>query len=464
MTAIEDALYVDLYELTMLQAYYAEGAEEAAVFDLHIRSLPPERNFLLACGLEDVLAYLETLRFSPEAMEYLASLGQFRPEFLERLADLRFTGSVDAVLDGTPLFAAEPILQVSAPLPEAQVVETFLLNQVTFQTLVASKGARSVLAAAGRPVVDFAARRTHGTEAGVKAARALYLAGFASTSNVLAGKRYGLPVSGTMAHSYVQAHDSEFAAFRAFASHFPDTALLVDTYDTEHGVEEVIRLARELGEAFRVQAVRLDSGDLAAHAVRARERLDAAGLGRVRILASGGLDEYAVAELRAAGAPIDLFAVGTKVGVSADAPSLESAYKLVAYAGRSRMKLSEGKVTLPGRQAGVSTIRGRPGRARRDRAARRATARRAAHPRGDARRPPPPAGRPRPAGEPRAGTHGDRETAAPTLAVGAGRSGLSGRGERPADGGAGATPTRDDPLTGPPGTHGAERRTGRLPA
>ena len=364
MTAIEDALYVDLYELTMLQAYYAEGAEEAAVFDLHIRSLPPERNFLLACGLEDVLAYLETLRFSPEAMEYLASLGQFRPEFLERLADLRFTGSVDAVLDGTPLFAAEPILQVSAPLPEAQVVETFLLNQVTFQTLVASKGARSVLAAAGRPVVDFAARRTHGTEAGVKAARALYLAGFASTSNVLAGKRYGLPVSGTMAHSYVQAHDSEFAAFRAFASHFPDTALLVDTYDTEHGVEEVIRLARELGEAFRVQAVRLDSGDLAAHAVRARERLDAAGLGRVRILASGGLDEYAVAELRAAGAPIDLFAVGTKVGVSADAPSLESAYKLVAYAGRSRMKLSEGKVTLPGRKQVYRQYEG--GRAVRD--------------------------------------------------------------------------------------------------
>ena len=364
MTAIEDALYVDLYELTMLQAYYAEGAEEAAVFDLHIRSLPPERNFLLACGLEDVLAYLETLRFSPEAMEYLASLGQFRPEFLERLADLRFTGSVDAVLDGTPLFAAEPILQVSAPLPEAQVVETFLLNQVTFQTLVASKGARSVLAAAGRPVVDFAARRTHGTEAGVKAARALYLAGFASTSNVLAGKRYGLPVSGTMAHSYVQAHDSEFAAFRAFASHFPDTALLVDTYDTEHGVEEVIRLARELGEAFRVQAVRLDSGDLAAHAVRARKRLDAAGLGRVRILASGGLDEYAVAELRAAGAPIDLFAVGTKVGVSADAPSLESAYKLVAYAGRSRMKLSEGKVTLPGRKQVYRQYEG--GRAVRD--------------------------------------------------------------------------------------------------
>ena len=364
MTAIEDALYVDLYELTMLQAYYAEGAEEAAVFDLHIRSLPPERNFLLACGLEDVLAYLETLRFPPEALEYLASLGQFRPEFLERLADLRFTGSVDAVLDGTPLFAAEPILQVSAPLPEAQVVETFLLNQVTFQTLVASKGARSVLAAAGRPVVDFGARRTHGTDAGVKAARALYLAGFASTSNVLAGMRYGLPVSGTMAHSYVQAHDSEFEAFRAFASHFPETALLVDTYDTEHGVEEVIRLARELGEAFRVQAVRLDSGDLAAHAVRARERLDAAGLGRVRILASGGLDEYAVAELRAAGAPIDLFAVGTKVGVSADAPSLESAYKLVAYAGRSRMKLSEAKVTLPGRKQVYRQYEG--GRAVRD--------------------------------------------------------------------------------------------------
>jgi nicotinate phosphoribosyltransferase len=344
------ALLTDLYELTMLQAYWREGMTGEAVFSLFARKLPPQRNFLLACGLDDVLHYLEQLRFGREALDYLASLDTFGDDFLRWLEALRFTGDVYSVPEGTPVFAEEPILEVVAPIAEAQIVETFVINQVHLQTLIASKAARVVQAAAGRRVVDFGLRRIHGTDAGLKAARAFHIAGVDATSNVLAGQVYGLSVAGTMAHSFIQSFDSERDAFRVFARVYPATTLLVDTYDTLEGVRRVVQLADELGPAFQVRAVRLDSGDLAELAFRARELLDGAGLQRVEIFASGGLDEYEIAELVAKGAPIDGFGVGTRMGVSADAPALDMAYKLVAYAGRDRLKLSAGKRLLPGRK------------------------------------------------------------------------------------------------------------------
>ncbi len=344
------ALFTDLYELTMLRSYFLEGLRAPAVFDLFVRTLPPQRNYLVACGLDDALVYLEQLSFPEQAIDDLASLDQFPPQFLEQLRSLRFTGDVLAVPEGTPVFANEPILEVVAPLPEAQLAETFLLNQIHLQTVIASKGARVVEAAAGRPVTDFGARRAHGTDAALKAARALYIAGVDATSNVLAGQRYGIPVAGTMAHSYVQAHEDEMAAFRAFVAADPETVLLVDSYDTTEGVRNVVRLARELGDRFRVRGVRLDSGDLAEHARAARGMLDEAGLQQVEIFASGGLDEHSVAELVARGAPIDGFGVGTRLDVSADAPYLDAVYKLVAYDGRGRIKLSTEKATLPGRK------------------------------------------------------------------------------------------------------------------
>jgi nicotinate phosphoribosyltransferase len=346
--AVDPALLTDLYQLTMAQAYWREDMLDTAVFSLFVRRLLPGRNFLLACGLDDVLQYLEALRFDDEALAYLARLDGFQPEFLDWLGRLRFTGDVRAVPEGTPLFADEPILEVRAPLPEAQVVETYLMNQVHLQTVLASKGARVVAAADGRRVVDFGLRRIHGSDAGLKAARAFYIAGVDATSNVLAGRVYGVPVVGTMAHSYIQAHEDEAAAFRAFVEVYPEAVLLVDTYDTLAGVRRVVELARALGEGFRVRAIRLDSGDLAKLAVGAREILDAAGLERVEIFATGGLDEDRVAALVRAGAPVDGFGVGTRMGVSADAPSLDMVYKLSEYAGSGRLKLSTGKPILPG--------------------------------------------------------------------------------------------------------------------
>jgi nicotinate phosphoribosyltransferase len=347
----EAPLLVDLYELTMLQAYWREGLEDTAVFELAFRSLPERRNFALACGLDDVLRFLEELRFERPALDRLASLGVgFTDVFLRRLEGLRFTGDVRALPEGTPVFPNEPLLQVVAPLPVAQLVESFVLNQIHHQTVVASKAARVVRAAAGRGVVDFGMRRMHGTDAALKGARACWVAGVDATSNVLAALRYGIPVSGTMAHSYVQAHESEAAALRAFSALYPETTLLVDTYDTEEGVRRVGELARELGPDFRVRAVRIDSGDLAALARSARRLLDAAGLQRVRIFASGGLDEERIDALLRGGAPIDGFGVGTHMGVSNDAPELDMAYKLVAYAGRDRLKTSPGKELLPGRK------------------------------------------------------------------------------------------------------------------
>ncbi len=344
------ALFTDLYALTMLQAYFEEGMDEQAVFSLFVRRLPERRNVLLACGLDDVLTYLESLRFDAPALAYLESLGRFSPRFLQRLETLRFTGDVYAVAEGTPVFANEPIVEIDAPIAEAQLVEAFVMNQIHLQTLLASKAVRVVQAARGREVVDFGVRRIHGIDAGLKAARAFHVAGVHATSNVAAGQTYGLRVAGTMAHSYVQAHEHEYDAFRAFARLFPDTTLLVDTYDTLAGVRHVVRLARELGSDFHVRAVRLDSGDLAALARDTRRLFDEAGLQHVTIFASGGLNEDDIDRLLTAGAPIDGFGVGTDMGVSRDAPSLDIAYKLVEYAGKARLKLSTGKVLLPGRK------------------------------------------------------------------------------------------------------------------
>lgn len=348
--ACDPALFTDLYELTMMQAYVEAGMAEPATFSLFVRRLPARRNYLLACGLDDVLTYLETLRFTDDSLAYLASLGQFSARFLAWLRDFRFTGDVYAVPEGTPVFANEPIVEITAPIAEAQLAETFVANQVHLQTMLASKAARVVAAARGRPVVDFGARRTHGTDAALKAARAFHIAGVAATSNVLAGRTYGLAVTGTMAHSFIQSHESEAEAFRAFVGIYPETVLLVDTYDTLQGVRRVCALARALGDGFRVRAVRLDSGDLAALSREARAILDEAGLGHVGIFASSSLDEDAIDALLRAEAPITGFGVGTKMGVSEDAPSLDIVYKLCTYAGLGRVKLSTGKPVLPGRK------------------------------------------------------------------------------------------------------------------
>lgn len=344
------ALLTDLYELTMLQAYVEEDMQAEAVFSLFVRRLPQQRNYLLACGLDTILDYLEKLRFTPDSIDYLASLKRFSDRFLAWLADFRFQGEVWAVPEGTPVFANEPILEVQAPLPQAQLIETFIMNQIHLETVLASKAARVMTAAQGRNVIDFGPRRIHGTDAALKAARAFHIAGLAATANVLAGKIYGVPLAGTMAHSFIQACDTEMDAFRAFTRLYPDTVLLVDTYDTLEGVNKVIALARELGEDFQVQAVRLDSGDLADLAFKARALLDAAGLQTVDIFASGGLDEERITALVAKGAPINGFGVGSALGVSQDAPVLDIAYKLCAYAGHGRLKLSAGKPILPGRK------------------------------------------------------------------------------------------------------------------
>lgn len=343
-------LLTDLYELTMLQAYFEERMSEMAVFSLFVRRLPERRNYLLACGLDDALAFLEALRFDQAALAYLDSLGRFSNRFLRHLEQFRFTGGVYGVPEGTPVFANEPLVEVEAPIAEAQLVEAVVMNQIHLQTVLASKAARVVEAARGRQVVDFGLRRMHGTDAGLKAARAFHIAGVDATSNVAAGQAYGVRVAGTLAHSYIQAHDDEYEAFRAFARLYPDTILLVDTYDTLAGVRKVVDLARELGPQFRVSGVRLDSGDLGALAFESRRILDDAGLRHVTIFASGGLNEDEIARLVADGAPIDGFGVGTDMGVSRDAPGLDIAYKLVEYAGRARTKLSTGKALLPGRK------------------------------------------------------------------------------------------------------------------
>ncbi len=347
-----EALLTDLYQLTMLQAYLEHGYTGTAAFEFFSRKLPPERRFLLAAGLEQVLDYLEHLRFTEPELDWIRRSGRFSRDFADWLEGFRFTGEVHAMPEGTPFFAHEPVLRVVAPLPQAQLVESRIINLLHFSILVASKAARCVLAAPGKLLVDFGMRRSHGAEAALLAARACYLAGFAGTSTVLAGMRWGIPVYGTMAHSFVQAHDDEALAFEHFARSHPTSAvLLIDTYDTEAGAEKVVRLAPRLREAgIAVRGVRIDSGDLAAHARRVREILDRGGLRDAIVFASGNLDEHELARLVAAGAPIDGFGVGTRLDTSADVPYLDCAYKLMEYAGRPRRKRSEGKATWPGRK------------------------------------------------------------------------------------------------------------------
>jgi nicotinate phosphoribosyltransferase len=348
------ALLTDLYQLTMAHAYFELGMRETAVFELFVRRLPPTRRFLVAAGLEQVVDYLEGLRFAPRDIEFLASLGSFPRKFLDHLAGVRFTGSLHAMPEGTPFFADEPILRITAPILEAQFVESRVLNLAHFQTLIASKAVRCVLAARGRSLIDFGMRRAHGAEAAIDAARAAFLAGFDATATVEAGRRFGIPLSGTMAHSYVEAHEDETVALRNFLNTRPGAdTLLIDTYDTRRGAERVAALLLERGADDRVgaiQAVRIDSGDLAAEARAVRDILDARGGRKVRIVLSGNLDEYRIAALLAAGTPVDAFGVGTHLDVSQDAPALDMAYKLEEYAGRARRKRSSGKATWPGRK------------------------------------------------------------------------------------------------------------------
>lgn len=352
MNPSTSALLTDLYQLTMVQAYLDQRMEEQAVFEFFVRKLPPHRNFLLAVGLEQVLDFLSELRVTSEELTWLEQTGRFSSRFLRYLETLRFTGDVDAMREGTVFFPNEPILRVVAPIPLAQVVETRIMNLLNFQTMIASKAARSVLVGEGKPIIDFGLRRAHGAEAGLLAARASYLAGFVGTATVLAGMQYDIPIYGTMAHSFVQAHKDEVTAFEHFAQALPDNVvLLIDTYDTEAAARKVVALAPRLKEkGIPVKGVRLDSGDLADHARKVRCILDEGGLAQTQILASGNLDEYRLQALVASRAPIDSFAVGTAMSTSADAPFLDCAYKLQEYAGRPCRKRSEGKATWPGRK------------------------------------------------------------------------------------------------------------------
>ena len=352
MTVIHSALLTDLYQLTMLQTYHAERMNETAVFELFVRRLPPERNFLLAAGLEQALDYLENLHFTTGERDWLMGTGRFSPDFVEALANFRFEGAVHALPEGTVFFANEPILRVTAPLPQAQLVESRLINLLQYQTLIASKAARCVLAAPDKLLVDFGMRRAHGAEAALLAARATWLAGFGGTATVLAGMRFGIPLFGTMAHSLIQAHDREEDAFAHFAAAQPgNVVLLIDTYDTEAAARKVVDLAPHLGErGIAIKGVRIDSGDIGEHARRVRKILDAGGLTQTILFGSGDLDEHRIHELLAGAAPFDGFGIGTRLDISTDAPSLDMVYKLQEYAGKPRRKRSEGKATWPGRK------------------------------------------------------------------------------------------------------------------
>jgi nicotinate phosphoribosyltransferase len=345
-------LFTDLYQLTMLQSYFQERMEDIAVFELFVRKLPPNRNFLLAAGLQQVLEFLEQLQLTTEELDWLDASGMFKSAFLERLAALRFTGDVHAMPEGTVFFADEPILRITAPFPEAQLVESRIINLLHFQTLIASKAARSVLAAPDKVLVDFGMRRAHGDEAGLLAARASYLVGFAGTSTVSAGQCFGIPLYGTMAHSFIQAHRDESDAFEHFAIANPDNVVfLIDTYNTEAGAQKVVELAPLLrARGIDIKGVRLDSGDLGEHARLVRNILDKGGLAKTTIFASGDIDEYKLEQLLSQHAPIDGFGIGTRMDTSADAPYLNCAYKLQEYAGLARRKRSEDKATWPGRK------------------------------------------------------------------------------------------------------------------
>jgi nicotinate phosphoribosyltransferase len=342
------ALLTDYYQLTMLAAYHELGLDAPAVFEFSLRRLPRERGFLVAAGLPLLLEYLETLVFTPAEIDWLRGSGQFRAGFLESLSKLRFRGDVDAVPEGTVVFPDEPIVRITARLPEAQLIESRLINLLHFSTLIASKAARCVLAAGGRTLIDFGMRRAHGAEAALYAARAAYLAGFTGTATVAAARRFAIPVFGTMAHSFIEAHSVEADAFANFARAQPDNVtLLIDTYDPIAATEAVVELARS---GARVAGVRIDSGDPGRVARDVRRILDEGGCPTVRIVASSSLDEWQIAQLVEEGAPIDGFGVGTRLDVSADVPALDCVYKLHEYAGQARRKRSPDKATWPGRK------------------------------------------------------------------------------------------------------------------
>jgi len=345
-------LLTDLYELNMVQAYLDRDEDSEAVFEFFVRRLPPRRGFLLASGLEEALVYLETLSYSPQDIDWLKHTGRFHDNLLDYLKTFRFTGDVDAIPEGTVCFPGEPLLRITAPLPMAQIVETRIINLMHFNTLIASKAARMVLAAPGKILSDFGLRSAHGAEAGLFSARASYIAGFSSAANVLAGVRYGIPVAGTMAHSYIQVHSNEAQAFEDFARTRPNgVILLIDTYDTEQGARKVVELAPKLkADGISIFGVRIDSGDLTAMSRKVREILDAGGLKDVIILVSGGINEDVLLRMKAENAPIDGFGIGVNLDSSIDAPSLDCAYKLQEYAGIPRRKRSEGKATWPGRK------------------------------------------------------------------------------------------------------------------
>ncbi|HVV78259.1 MAG TPA: nicotinate phosphoribosyltransferase, partial [Pseudolabrys sp.] len=318
-------LSTDLYELNMVQAYLDQGEDADAVFEFFFRRLPARRNFLLAAGLETALDYLETLRFTPEEIDWLAKTGRFRKNLIDYLADFRFTGDIHAIPEGTVVFPHEPLIRITAPLPEAQLIESRIINILHFQSLIASKAARMVLTADGKSLADFGLRSAHGAEAGLLSARASYIAGFGGAANVEAGMKFGIPVVGTMAHSFVQIHDDEAAAFEDFARARPDgVVLLIDTFDTEAGARKVVALADKLRkDGIVIRGVRIDSGDLIAMSRKVRAILDAGGLKDVIILVSGGVDEDFIAKVVAAGAPIDGFGVGASLDASSDAPVLD---------------------------------------------------------------------------------------------------------------------------------------------
>jgi len=345
-------LLTDLYMLTMLEGFYKQSLNGIASYEFFVRRLPESRSFLVAAGLEQALDYLEQAHFTSTELEWLRQSGRFSPEFIEHLAGWRFTGDVDAMPEGTVFFANEPVLRVTAPISQAQLVESRLINLLNLQTMIASKAARCVLAANQRTLVDFGLRRAHGAEAGLLASRASYLAGFDGTATVLAGMMFAIPIYGTMAHAYIQAHDSEREAFETFARAQPgNVVLLIDTYDTEQGARVVADLAPRLRESgITIKAVRIDSGDLMIHSRNVRRILDDAGLKDIGIFCSGNLDEYRLRDLVQGRAPINGFGVGTRLDTSEDAPSLECVYKLVEYNGEPRRKRSEGKATWPGRK------------------------------------------------------------------------------------------------------------------
>jgi nicotinate phosphoribosyltransferase len=346
------SLLTDLYELTMAAAYFESGIDATASFEMIVRNLPENRGYLLAAGLEQVLDFLENLRFRDDEVRFLRRHPVFErigDSFFDYLRGLRFTGEVWAIPEGTPVFPQEPLLCITAPIIEAQIVETYLLAQINFQTLIATKAARVVQSAAGRGVVEFGARRAHGPEAGVLAARAAFIGGCAGTSNVEAGFRFGVPTFGTVAHSFIMSFDDELEAFRRMEQCFPEhSVLLVDTYDTLAAIDKII------AAGLRPRAVRLDSGDMVALSKEARRRLDTAGLNDTKIFISGDLNEFRIEEYLAQGAAVDLFGVGTELATSRDAPALGGVYKLVELEreGKTlyRLKLSEHKRSYPGRK------------------------------------------------------------------------------------------------------------------